>query len=347
MHIDLVETRIRRECRRWLALVNSDDASEADHERLRAWLAQSSQHRAAFEKLQALWNDIGGLHELADLEPVPTMVDEHRGHGRAHTLQRWGLAAATIAGVAVFATWTRLDSPAETTRSSIDASVPREHTTSVAEIRTIALPDGSTVTLGAQSRAIVEIAATERRVRLVDGQAFFAVAKDPQKPFVVTARNAVVRVIGTAFDVHSGPEHVRIVVAEGVVGVEARELGADEPMARLTARRQVLVAADGTLGAVESVAEAQIGAWRTGRLAYENADLREIVADLNRYGRSIELGSSGVDALRVTAAFRVDQIDSFVASLPSILPVSLERNEAGQLVVHERNGSLPHPTPAD
>jgi transmembrane sensor len=66
------------------------------------------------------------------------------------------------------------------------------------------------------------------------------------------------------------------------------------------------------------------GGWRQGRLAYDDAPLAEVVADLNRYGRRpLAVGSPAAARLKVTAAFDVAQADRFVAELPRVLPVRL------------------------
>lgn len=338
MHSGSANTRIQSECRHWLALMSSDDVSDRDRARFETWLAHDPRHRAAFDKLRTLWDDIGTLRELADLEPVPPPVEKAR---QAHDWHRWGLAAAAAAGVALLLTWTRFGGPSDETLAPANAP-PVELATAVAQVREVPLADGSVLTLGAHSRATVEMSNSERRVRLTQGQAFFSVAKDPARPFHVVVGNAVVRVVGTQFDVHSAAQRVRITVSEGVVDVGAGRPAAHAPTGRvLTAGQQIDVGSDGQLSVVKAVSEAQIGAWRSGRLAYEDANLREIVADLNRYGANINLASAQTGTLRITAAFRVDQLDSFITSLPSILPVTLER-EADRVELRAR---APAPSP--
>jgi len=94
--------------------------------------------------------------------------------------------------------------------------------TSVGENREVSLTDGSLVIVGAKSLLWVTLAEYKRAVRLERGEAFFRVAKDPSRPFIVSAHETSVTAIGTAFDVRLSGEQVSIAVAEGVVRVQPR-----------------------------------------------------------------------------------------------------------------------------
>jgi transmembrane sensor len=171
----------------------------------------------------------------------------------------------------------------------------------------------------------VNFTENKRHVRLEQGEAFFAVAQDATKPFYVDAGNATLRVIGTRFEVHRGSERVRIAVAEGMVSVE----GTSAP---LTVGQRIDVLANGAVTAIDSIAGNEIGAWREGRLIYENVSIDEIVADISRYRGDVTLRSADAGKLRVTAGLHIDQIDPFLNGLPAILPVQIIRDGASILI---------------
>lgn len=308
--------RVRAECREWLTLIHSGEVSDADRARFSAWLQADPQHERAYARLQSLWDEIGELHQLADLESVPP------SRVRAHPQSGWRRAswaiAAGVAALALLVVWSRLaEPPAQPIVAGI--AFDQTYSTEIAQVRELSLPDGSTLTLGAGSRASVMFTVEKRRVRLDQGEAFFAVAKDAARPFHVDAGTATLRVVGTRFDVHRGSERVRIAVAEGMVAVD----GSQSP---LTKGQRIDVLANGTVTTIDTVSDNSIGAWRDGRLIYENATLTEIVADLRRYRTDVVLGSDGAGALRVTAGLRIDQIDPFLNGLPAILPVQVLRD---------------------
>ena len=93
------------------------------------------------------------------------------------------------------------------------------YATEIGERRSITLADGSTVNLNARSRLRVEFAKKERRVELLEGQALFQVAKDKNRPFIVSSGDATVRAVGTQFDVYRRTNGTTVTVLEGRVAV--------------------------------------------------------------------------------------------------------------------------------
>ncbi|MDY6946673.1 MAG: FecR domain-containing protein [Pseudomonadota bacterium] len=311
------ERRIKAECREWLALLHSDDVSDADRARFAAWLSADPRHQRAYDGLQLLWRDISDLSQLKQLEPVPPRPAE-RSRPTARATRRWVplAAAAAVAGLAVAIF--RAQPPSADQPATTAAAITEDYETQLGEVRAIHLSDGSTVTLGARSHITVQLGIDERRVRLVQGEAYFDVAKDASRPFYVTAPATAVRVVGTRFDVRVAESHVRVAVDEGIVAVN------DEPGA-LTRGQRVDVLPDGALTGVMQVDGSEVAAWREGRLIYDGATLSEVVADLARYRANVTLNSAEAGKLRVTAGLRVEQIDQFVDRLPDILPVRVNR----------------------
>lgn len=312
-----LERRIRAECRDWLALLHSGDASDDDRARFDVWLQADHHHRRAYDQLQLIWQDIASLNHLKDLEPVPPRPAEPP-RPRSHAPRRFVplAAAAAVAGLAITILWSQQQPVSQAPTTA--AMLTQEYSTQLGEVRAIALSDGSTLTLGARSHAIVQLGDTERRVQLQQGEAYFEVAKDAARPFYVMAPATAVRVVGTRFDVRVGASHVRVAVDEGVVAVN------DRPAA-LTGGQRVDVLADGALSDVTQVDGSEVAAWREGRLIYDGVTLAEVVSDLARYRANVTLKSEQAGKLRVTAGLRVDQIDQFVDRLPDILPVRVTR----------------------
>jgi transmembrane sensor len=319
------DQQVRAECREWLTLLHSGEASDADRDRFDTWLHADPRHERAYAKLQRLWSELGELHQLSDLEPVPAARTPRT---RALRVRAWPwAAAASVAALAVLALLPRVQTQAPSSAVA-DARFSQDYATGIGEVRALQLPDGSTLTLGAHSRASVRITDTQRRVRLQQGEGYFDVAKDADRPFYVDAQQAAVRVVGTRFEVRVGAQSVRVAVAEGRVAVNDR----DHP---LVGGERIDVLADGKLTAVEPVADGEIGVWRDGRLVYEDSSLAEVVADLARYRGDVVLRSPEAGVLRVTAGLRVDQAAQFVEGLPHILPVQVT-HENGALVIDRR-----------
>mgnify|MGYP005841764029 CR=1 FL=1 len=340
---DRGETRVQREAAFWLSLIEADTPSAVDRARFQQWLEDDPANAAAYEELSALWHDSGTLTHLADLErPRARQRDLGRGwHGwRSRRLAIPAAVLAVAALVLLVVAWPG-DAPVP-----VDGIAGGVHATDVAEIRELALADGSAVTLGPRSRLEVAYTAAERRVALTAGEAFFSVVPDADRPFIVAANGTRIRVLGTRFNVHEGPRGLTVAVAEGRVEIartppdgDAEEGAATAGERRQLAAGQKLLAAKGRLAEVARIPRELPGAWRTGRLVYENATLAEVVADANRYSRTpIAIGAPALADLRVFATFRAQDIETMIADIESALPVIAERDDDGGVVLRPDPG---------
>jgi transmembrane sensor len=204
---------------------------------------------------------------------------------------------------------------------------PTQVATQVAEVRETTLPDGTRVMLGAQSQLSFEVTQRMRHATVVGGDAYFAVTSDSARPFTVSIGDVQVRVVGTQFEVRRRSGEVSVAVAEGTVDV----LRTDAAIAAVRLHRgEALTARSGLASAVREVEPTDIAAWRSGRLVYDNAELRDVVADANRYARSqIVIADVQLTGLRVTTSFRASQVEGMVETLQAALPLVAERQPNG------------------
>lgn len=209
---------------------------------------------------------------------------------------------------------------------------------------TVDLPDGSTVQLDTATQAEVRLYRARREVRLIDGQAMFAVQAAAQRPFEVHAGGTRVTVVGTRFSVR----HTRrgldagntvIAVESGRVQVARADslsrMGGQDAAAGEAASLVVLgagqgVTADeaGRLQAVVSVPPGAVAAWRDGRVSFRDTPLAQALAEFERYGPTgLVVRDPAVGAMRLGGSFDVRQIGAFVEALPRLLAVRLERRD--------------------
>lgn len=318
-----------------------------------AWRREDAEREAVFRQVAQIWDEAADLNEhpaYADLLGAPTLRERAVAFWRRLTAPRptfapsarW--AVATVLAVMVFAgAWYLMPSTPGPSASPVYA-------TQVAEVREVPLDDGSIVTLGGRSALDVEFTSTERTVRLASGEAFFSVSHDAARPFVVLAGDTRIRVVGTKFNVNYDGGRVRVSVLEGVVEV-MRADGSTERIAggtapapaspvRLAAGQQLVAANDAPLQAPEPLRGSAPGAWREGRLNYQDAPLAEIVADANRYRTGeIRIMSPALANERLTTSFRTSQIDQMLDSLPNTLPLTMRRNPDGTVELRSRGGT--------
>jgi transmembrane sensor len=220
------------------------------------------------------------------------------------------------------------------------------YTTPIGGIASVPLQDGSNITLNTATEVHVALTGSERDVELARGEAFFEVAKDAKRPFVVNAGRKQVIAVGTQFSVLRDGDDIRVIVTEGTVRIEARGgPSAQLPTLPLAAARSadaVLLSAGSVVHAGDagmlvqkktpSETEEQLS-WRTGILMFRNQTLAEAVAEFNRYNeRKIVLRDSAVAALKIEGNFRATNTDAFVRLLKSGFPVRVTESD-GQIVL--------------
>ncbi|CAN7551964.1 FecR family protein [Caulobacter sp. LjRoot300] len=318
------DSPIGQTARAWALAVVGEDFPPERSRQFGAWLDADPAHRRAYEQAETVVMMLGGLRTQTAVAPARPPTARWRVPVMAAA---GGLLAACLA-LAVLAT---LPGPTYETRPG--------------QSRQVALSDGSQVTLAPASRLRAASRWRPRALALERGEAFFVVAHQPSgQPFTVQAANALVRVVGTRFNVHRGADSaVRVEVEQGVVQVSNHPDGQDRAV---TLRAGQTAIADAHGLAVGVLAPSSLaGGWRQGRLAYDDAPLSEVVADLNRYSRRpLTIGSPAAARLKVTAAFDIAQADRFVAELPRALPVRLiPDGRGGRVLVAADPGRAPEP----
>lgn len=318
--------RIEATAADWLARRGDTSCSAQDDSAFYAWLESDPRHGEAYDELARALEDVGQLRHL------PEECDIRRPVWRSRLAPALGMACAALLVLV-------LASP------SLTSGAERRFETEIGQTRLVSLGDGSTVTLGADSEIRVRFADNERRVTLESGEAFFEVARNERRPFFVEAAGTIVRVVGTTFDVHRGAESVRVSVQEGRVEVRdaravtlapaaVRVLGAGQRTE--VQNRPAYISLASVPPPVEPVTFAPPGAWRQGRLAYDDARLADVVADINRYyAPGVRLNSPETSELRVTASFRVNEIPAFLDALSATLPVSVAREPTGAFALEK------------
>jgi len=294
----------------WLTRLQRPEVEETDWLAFDAWLSEPGALEA-YDAIQAVDEEIfqrgpAVRGELA--EPRRATVK------RAFTIDwRWlgglGAAAAVAAVAIVVAPWGELLPQPDTL-----------YVTDKGENRAVQLADGSHIDLNTDSHVSVRLDKDARRVTVHDGQALFDVAHDSQRPFLITAGDETVRVVGTKFDVRRRDGQLSVTVLRGLVEVSTD--GEDTPV-RLRPG-QMLEHVEGASGVVVRAvaAEDQVG-WRSGRLIYRDQPLGRIVGDMNHYfDRPLRLEGETTANLRFSGVLIVDSQDAMVRRLTSLMPLS-------------------------
>ena len=342
------------------------------------WMEASESHRLAFSAVERVWRGSGALKP----PKIPSTVnDSHDGYDgsvsvavwRERRLRRTGTPSKrpfwrggrgrwlTVAGAAALAAMAFVAVPR--LQSPIDhPDTADSFATRTAEQMQVTLPDGSQVTLGARSKLTVAYTRAERNVRLESGEAFFAVQKDRSRPFRVHVLDGVVTAVGTAFDVRTTNDRVRVAVSEGTVQVSS-----DAPtlskrialsltghgktvsaLARLTRGEAVSFQSQKSGSEAERIALSRVDPseptrWRDGWLVYRDEPLREVLTDVARYvDRDFVVSDTLPMNEHFTGAIYKDSIIEWLESLPTAFNVSVNIDDARIRVAGASAAELAH-----
>src|SRR5580698_5784611 len=210
---EIVKLRTRadidEEAAAWIWRMDSAASGAADRQAFEAWQRQDPRHRRAVSELSAVWSALEGLAEAKRGEKIATFTNTAKPAPLRHAQRWWAAAAAMIAAVAVGAIWLQQGSELQTL------------STAVGQQRNVVLADGSAVSLNTNTIVETDLRRHTREIYLRKGEAHFQVAHDRSRPFLVHAGDAVVRAVGTAFEVRvMTDQHVDVVVNEGRVEVQ-------------------------------------------------------------------------------------------------------------------------------
>jgi transmembrane sensor len=304
-----------REASEWVQrLQGSTDQSLTDE--WLQWCQADRSNLSAFDQMQQLWDAFGSVG-------VPT---ERPVYPARHYVG-WAALALAIATVAAASYSWLLSSP--------DVLSTRR-----GERHYATLADGSQLELAPTSQVSVNYTREHRDAWLVRGQAFFMVAHDSSRPFIVHASGLTVTALGTAFDVRSSPHEVIVTVSEGHVNVSLdggsspRESRSARAVVRAAAGEQVTFSKLTDRLNLVSVDLKVAESWRDGVLQFVAQPLQEVVEEVNQYSaRPIVLSDPALGKLKFTGTVSQAHPDDWLHALEALFSVQvIDRGADGILI---------------
>ena len=334
------EAAIAEAASAWLAR-RDRGLSPAEQDAFLQWCREDPRHRAALARLDQAW---AWLDSLAEWRPAHSARPNPDLLARPHPkcTRRPAFLAGALALAASLAVGFLLLRPASSPFAS-----------SAGSLRVIPAPerftleDGSVVEANRGGVFAPAFSPAERRVRLLEGEAHFTVAKNPARPFVVEVAGLTVRAVGTAFNVRQSAHTVDVLVTEGKVQVESAPLVTGLPpstavVTPVAAGEQATVDAAQPASApvVVTLTPAQIEhslAWQGVRLDFDGLPLAAVVTEFNlRNRQQLVIGDRRVADLRVAGSFRAENVEAFARLLEASFGITVERRIDGALVLRRR-----------
>jgi transmembrane sensor len=338
---DALHPRIIDEAAEWFVEVSTGEPDVEMRRAFDTWLRQSPEHVRAYLEMFQIWEHAplvdpektwtaDALIEMAR-DPANNVIPmegrtQSRSPDAARALGKRGLAnrgwiafAASIALAAVgISGWLYAQREVYVTR--------------IGEQRLISLPDGSDIELNARSKIRLKYGDRERRIELIEGQALFNVAKDPERPFIVESDRTQVRAVGTLFDVYRKAGGITVTVVEGRVSVQsgssATSASVPEGSPNLVAAGEQLRVTPAETAKPERVDVAAATAWRARRLIFSATPLTEVADEFNRYNtRQLIVQDANLEHFNVSAVFSATDLDSLLRFLKAQPNIAVEEDD--------------------
>lgn len=357
----------------WFVRLQDGDASAEAFAEWNKWLGASSEHRLAYEELE---NTILRLERLRHPPQLPSLAqlaaDAYDGSAPidpsalqpSAVRKRLRNARTALLALAAAVVLMAFGGSWFLSRVTLQpASESMNYRTAAAQTKLIELPEGSRVTLDADSELNVVLTSDRRALTLVRGEGYFQVAKDRSRPFVVQAGATQVTAVGTAFNIRRSANRTVVAVLEGKVELVAEPQsrpnapapGSDrhdesrvtagsagpprvpQLSAQVAAGEAVSYSESGDLHALPATEASLAAAWLQGHRRYYNEPLRYVLADVSRYtGRKIEVSDELTGDLQFTGTLDVENSEAWLRGLSVALPVRLVQEKDGTLRVERQ-----------
>lgn len=338
---------LRREAAEWFVRLNTQEPDTDEVGDWQRWLLKSEAHRQAFAEFEDLWQTIGQTEP--HLASSVNQATAERNHSKRW---RWVALAATFLFGAVGALLFSADMG--TSRDLPSSALVQ---TRKAEDRTYVLPDGSRIDVGASTRVVVDFGTAARNVFIDSGEAYFQVAHDTARPFVVHAGAGTITAVGTAFNVHTALGRVSVAVVEGTVKVQNSDYNTAAPAKDDSVKPQAAapllvhagegVAYDRSLQPVESVDARVATSWRNGHLKFLREPLAYVVSDIERYADlQISIADPSLGALLYTGTVVPENVDDWLALLSHAFPIEVQHINKRAILLKRRDAPMEPPTDA-
>ncbi len=339
----------RAEAAAWIVRLHGPHRSAELEAGFRQWLAADPENARQFERVTEVW-DAGATSPVAGL-PRVTRWREAQGS------RRWALAASVLF-VFALGTW-----------GFNQFWLGQSYATRLGEQRLVRLDDGSRIALNSNTRIRVSCCENERRIHLERGEAYFEVARDAARPFVVDAGGHRVTALGTAFVVRHDATRTAVTLVEGKVAVSgagkvepiaspalygsagegARESvsgGQDLSAPRAPGATTRLQTADASIvlspgqrvtfagSAKPWLDEPRIEAvtaWRRGEVMLDRTTLADAIAEMNRYDEQLLVVDDPiVAALRISGIYHAGDSAGFARTVAKLYGLEVVQ-QAGRI----------------
>jgi transmembrane sensor len=306
----------------------AEGLTSSEEQLLASWLARDESHRRLFDSADKAWQSLHGH----DGDEILAAMRAHALAPRRRAFAAWRPLAAAAAvlllavGAGLFLVPALNPRAPESQPQASVSGAAIQYASARGELNELQLPDGSSMTLDADSAAVGRFTSDGRTVEMQRGRAFFAVMPDRSRPFAVTAAGRSIVAVGTSFDVNLLADGLTVTLLEGRVEIESQD-SALEPITLEPGEQYVERLGKATIRDLGAASENAVS-WRVGLINFDDQPLAEAAAMMNRYsGDQIVIRDPEVAALKVSGQFRTGDAQRFAATLAEMHKLRPVRRE--------------------
>ena len=314
----------------WQAKLASDLVTNEQQQEFEIWLTQSDENLAAWQTVNAFWNQLDNLSsddidfmipfdeaatepseqpDKLDFQPVQAQIKKSAFINKP-VLPRalMAVAASVLLLFSVFFT-----------------QMPQyfaDYHTAPGELRTLSLSDGSQIIMNSDTTLSIDYTQQQRNISLHKGEAYFSVAADSSRPFIVSTSTGKIRALGTEFDIKNRGNKTFVTVFEHAVQVSL----ANGSVIQSLAEGQQLSFSEQSFSKPSAVNLSRTQSWRKQRIVFQDKPLADVLAELSHYraGRIIILDDK-IKTLSVTGVFATDDTNIALQTIAQTLPVKVQK----------------------
>ncbi len=299
------------------------------------WLKEDEKNQTYFQEFKTIWEQSKKLAVTIPIDEkaawqsfkqrVATNQEENKNAALVISFKRWMQAAAAVLIVAV-AGWLMYQNLAK----SEEVVMAQIETFANTEVDT--LPDGSIITVNKNTRLSYpeKFAGNTRKITL-KGEAFFKVHPDKSKPFIISANDVTVTVVGTEFNVKNYDSATEVIVESGIVKVSS-----SNRTVVLEKGERVLIKNTEADFEKMPAKDSFYNYYRTHSIICNNTPLPDVIGKINEvYNAKIILGDAALNQLRLSTTFKDEALGKVITILQQTFDLQVI-HEGDSIVLHSK-----------
>jgi len=313
---------------RWVCTLSSKTACEQDQKQFFQWLQDSELNQAAYIQAEGLWERGEVLNHVKELNSAREQNLFSFLSVLSPTQSTFAMATYSFCIVICLSLvfYTNF-LPGQTQQFA--------YNTGIGEFLDVQLDDGSQISVNSQSKVEITYSKSERIAHLQQGEVYFEVATEVNRPFLVKTKNGSVSVLGTRFSVRQTDSDTLVTVSEGRVSLFDKPDKFDHTKSGRVLTKNQRSDFTGTITGrqIENIDAEALLSWRRQRLTFRNMPLRQVVSDLNPYFKQefvfdteLKRNQSVLDK-QITGNIKINNIDSVLLTLETFGLIATESEE--------------------